>query len=452
MLNIQDVLETVRMIREENLDVRTVTMGISLFDCVSDDRARLESKIYDKLTKTAERLVPVAEEIEAEYGIPIVNKRISVTPLSLVAPGASSEDFVRLAEVLQRASSSLGVNFIGGYSAFVQKGMTRGAEALIASIPEALAVTENVCSSVNVASTKAGINMDAVLLMGRIVKETSLRTADRDSLGCAKLVVFANMPEDNPFMAGAVHGIGEPDSVINVGVSGPGVVAAAVREAGNCDFSTLAETVKRIAFKITRVGQLVATEAAKRLGVPYGIVDLSLAPTPAAGDSVAEILENMGLERCGTHGTTAALALLNDAVKKGGVMASGHVGGLSGAFIPVSEDRGMIDAVKAGTLSLQKLEAMTAVCSVGLDMIAVPGDTTAETIAGVIADEISIGVVNNKTTAVRLIPVAGKGVGEVANFGGLLGYAPIMDLKKEDCSAFVSRGGRIPAPIHSLRN
>ena len=452
MLNIQDILETVRMIREENLDVRTVTMGISLFDCISDDRARLESKIYDKLTRTAEKLVPVAEEIEAEYGIPIVNKRISVTPISLVAPGASPEDFVRLAGVLQRAADSLDVNFIGGYSAFVQKGMTRGAEALISSIPEALAVTENVCSSVNVASTKAGINMDAVNLMGRIVKATSERTADRDSLGCAKLVVFANMPEDNPFMAGAVHGIGEPDSVINVGVSGPGVVAAAVREAGDCDFSALAETVKRIAFKITRVGQLVATEAAKRLGVPYGIVDLSLAPTPAAGDSVAEILENMGLERCGTHGTTAALALLNDAVKKGGVMASGHVGGLSGAFIPVSEDRGMIDAVKAGTLSLQKLEAMTAVCSVGLDMIAVPGDTTAETIAGVIADEISIGVVNNKTTAVRLIPVAGKGVGEVANFGGLLGYAPIMDLKKESCAKFVSRGGRIPAPIHSLRN
>ncbi len=452
MLNIQDVLETVRMIREENLDVRTVTMGISLFDCVSDDRARLEAKIYDKLTKTAARLVPVAEEIEAEYGIPIVNKRISVTPLSLVAPNASPEDFVRLAETLQRAATSLGVNFIGGYSAFVQKGMTRGAEALIASIPEALAVTENVCSSVNVASTKAGINMDAVNLMGRIVKATSLRTADRDSLGCAKLVVFANMPEDNPFMAGAVHGIGEPDSVINVGVSGPGVVAAAVREAGDCDFSTLAETVKRIAFKITRVGQLVATEAARRLGVPYGIVDLSLAPTPAAGDSVAEILENMGLERCGTHGTTAALALLNDAVKKGGVMASGHVGGLSGAFIPVSEDRGMIDAVKAGTLSLSKLEAMTAVCSVGLDMIAVPGDVSAETIAGVIADEISIGVVNNKTTAVRLIPVAGKGVGETANFGGLLGYAPIMPLRGESCAAFVSRGGRIPAPIHSLRN
>ncbi len=452
MLNIQDVLETVRMIREENLDVRTVTMGISLFDCVSDDRARLEAKIYDKLTKTAARLVPVAEEIEAEYGIPIVNKRISVTPLSLVAPGASPEDFVRLAEVLQRAASNLGVNFIGGYSAFVQKGMTRGAEALIASIPEALAVTENVCSSVNVASTKAGINMDAVNLMGRIVKQTSLRTADRDSLGCAKLVVFSNMPEDNPFMAGAVHGIGEPDSVVNVGVSGPGVVAAAVREAGDCDFSALAETVKRIAFKITRVGQLVASEAAKRLNVPYGIVDLSLAPTPAAGDSVAEILENMGLERCGTHGTTAALALLNDAVKKGGVMASGHVGGLSGAFIPVSEDRGMIDAVKAGTLSLSKLEAMTAVCSVGLDMIAVPGDTTAETVAGIIADEISIGVVNNKTTAVRLIPVAGKGVGEVANFGGLLGYAPIMELKNESCAAFVSRGGRIPAPIHSLRN
>ncbi len=452
MINTHDILETVKMIREENLDIRTVTMGISLFDCISDDPARLESKIFDKITKSAKNLVSVCEQLEATYGIPIVNKRISVTPISYVGAGLSPEGYVRLATVLERAARELGVNFIGGFSAHVQKGMMPGAKNLIAAIPEALATTSCVCSSINVATTKAGINMDAVAEMGRVIRRCAELTADRDSIGCAKLVVFANIPEDNPFMAGALHGIGEGDTVINVGVSGPGVVAAAIREAGDCDFSALAETVKRIAFKITRVGQLIATEASRRLGVPYGIVDLSLAPTPAQGDSVAEILENMGLERTGTHGTTAALALLNDAVKKGGVMASNHVGGLSGAFIPVSEDRGMIDAVKHGTLSIEKLEAMTAVCSVGLDMIAIPGDTSAATISGIIADEISIGVVNNKTTAVRVIPVIGKGVGEVAEFGGLLGYAPIVPLRGESCERFIARGGRIPAPIHSLRN
>ena len=452
MLNTHDILETIKMIREENLDIRTITMGISLFDCISDDPARLEQKIYDKITTSAKNLVSVAEDLERTYGIPIVNKRISVTPISLVGAGLSPEGFVRLAIMLERAATTLGVNFIGGFSALVQKGATKGAANLIESIPEALTVTEHICSSVNVASTKAGINMDAVKRMGEIIKETAYRTRERDSLGCAKLVVFANIPEDNPFMAGAMHGIGEPDTVINVGVSGPGVVAAAIKEAGACDFSALADTVKKIAFKITRVGQLIASEAARRLGVPYGIVDLSLAPTPAAGDSVAEILENMGLERCGTHGTTAALALLNDAVKKGGVMASSHVGGLSGAFIPVSEDKGMIEAAEVGTLTLEKLEAMTAVCSVGLDMIAVPGDTSTATISGIIADEIAIGVVNTKTTAVRIIPVWGKGVGESAEFGGLLGYAPIMPLKNESCEQFISRGGRIPAPIHSLKN
>ena len=427
-------------------------MGISLFDCISDDPMRLEAKIYDKITRSAKRLVEVCEELEATYGIPIVNKRISVTPISLVGAGLDSSGFVRLAKMLQRAADTLGVNFIGGYSALVQKGFTNGSLSLIESIPEALSVTGNVCSSVNVATTKAGINMDAVRLMGEIIKRTAQATADRDSIGCAKLVVFANIPEDNPFMAGALHGVGEPDTVINVGVSGPGVVAAAVKEAGDCDFSVLADTVKKIAFKITRVGQLVASEAARRLGVPYGIVDLSLAPTPAAGDSVAEIIENMGISACGMHGTTAALALLNDAVKKGGVMASGHVGGLSGAFIPVSEDRGMISAAERGILSIEKLEAMTAVCSVGLDMIAVPGDTSAATISGIIADEISIGVVNTKTTAVRIIPVVNKTVGEYAEFGGLLGRAPIMKLSGESCEGFISRGGRIPAPIHSLKN
>ena len=452
MLNTSDILETIKMIREENLDIRTVTMGISLFDCISDDPNRLMDKIYDKITRSAKNLVSVCCELERTYGIPIVNKRISVTPISYIGAGLSSSEFVKLAKTLERAAKELGVNFIGGYSAHVQKGMIKGAEALIDSIPEALTETSLVCSSINVASTKAGINMDAVRKMGEIIKKTAYMTRDNYSIGCAKLVVFANIPEDNPFMAGAVHGIGEPDSVINVGVSGPGVVAAAIKEAGACDFSALADTIKKIAFKITRVGQLIAAEAAARLGTPYGIVDLSLAPTPAAGDSVAEILENMGLERTGTHGTTAALAMLNDAVKKGGVMASSHVGGLSGAFIPVSEDRGMIDAVKAGTLSIEKLEAMTAVCSVGLDMIAIPGDTEASTISGIIADEISIGVINNKTTAVRVIPVYGKGVGDVAEFGGLLGYAPIIPLKKESCADFINRGGRIPAPIHSLRN
>ncbi len=452
MLNTHDILETIKMIREENLDIRTVTMGISLFDCISDDPGRLEQKIYDKITKTAENHVSVCEELERTYGIPIVNKRISVTPISYVGAALSPDGFVRLAKVLERAANETGVNFIGGYSALVQKGATKGALNLIESIPEALAETGKVCSSVNVASTKAGINMDIVKRMGEIIKDAAYLTRDNESIGCAKLVVFANMPEDNPFMAGAVHGMGEAETVINVGVSGPGVVAAAIKEAGDCDFSVLADTIKKIAFKITRVGQLIAAEASTRLGVPYGIVDLSLAPTPAAGDSVAEILENMGLSRTGMHGTTAALALLNDAVKKGGVMASSHVGGLSGAFIPVSEDRGMIEAVKCGALSIEKLEAMTAVCSVGLDMIAVPGDTSAATISGIIADEISIGVVNNKTTAVRVIPVYGKGVGESATFGGLLGYAPIMPLRSESCEKFISRGGRIPAPIHSLKN
>ena len=452
MLNTQDILETIKMIREENLDIRTVTMGISLFDCISDDPSRLEAKIYDKITRCAKNLVSVCEDLEATYGIPIVNKRISVTPISLVGADLPSENYVRLAHTLERAAGTLGVNFIGGFSALVQKGATVGARNLIEAIPEALSTTEHICSSINVASTKAGINMDAVKKMGEIIKETAYLTRDRDSIGCAKLVVFANIPEDNPFMAGALHGIGEPDTVINVGVSGPGVVAAAIREAGDCDFSLLADTIKKISFKITRVGQLIAAEAASRLGAPYGIVDLSLAPTPAKGDSVAEILENMGLKMCGTHGTTAALALLNDAVKKGGVMASSHVGGLSGAFIPVSEDRGMIEAVRAGVLSIEKLEAMTAVCSVGLDMLAIPGDTPASTISGIIADEISIGVANTKTTAVRVIPVWGKGVGEEAEFGGLLGYAPIMPLHGESCEDFIRRGGRIPAPIHSLKN
>ncbi len=452
MLNTQDILETIRMIREENLDIRTVTMGISLFDCISDDPARLEQKIYDKITRSAKNLVSVCCQLEKTYGIPIVNKRISVTPISYVGAGLCPEGFVRLAKTLERAALELGVNFIGGYSAHVQKGAIIGASNLIESIPQAMAETTRVCSSVNVATTKAGINMDAIRRMGEIIKETAYITRDNDSIGCAKLVVFANMPEDNPFMAGAVHGIGEPDTVINVGVSGPGVVAAAIREVGSCDFSVLAETIKKIAFKITRVGQLIAAEAAGRLGAPYGIVDLSLAPTPAAGDSVAEILENMGLETAGTHGTTAALALLNDAVKKGGVMATNHVGGLSGAFIPVSEDKGMIEAAERGVLTIEKLEAMTAVCSVGLDMFAVPGDTSAATISGIIADEISIGVVNNKTTAVRVIPVYNKGVGDSAEFGGLLGYAPIMRVHGESCEKFIARGGRIPAPIHSLRN
>ena len=452
MLNTSDILETIKMISEENLDVRTVTMGISLFDCVSDDINRLEDKIYDKITKKAENLVKTCEDMQASYGVPIINKRVSLTPISLIGGDIGPDGYVRLAKTIQRAADTLGVNFIGGFGALVQKGMTVGAKNLIEAIPEALASTSCVCSSVNVASTKAGINMDAVKLLGEKIKETAYLTKDNDSIGCAKLVVFSNIPEDNPFMAGAVHGIGEPDTVINVGVSGPGVVACAVKKAGDCDFGTLAETVKKISFKITRVGQLIAHEASKRLDTPYGIVDLSLAPTPAQGDSVAHILENMGLECCGTHGTTAALALLNDAVKKGGVMASSHVGGLSGAFIPVSEDAGMIHAVECGALNLEKLEAMTAVCSVGLDMFAVPGDTSASTLSAIIADEIAIGVINNKTTAVRVIPVHGKGVGESVEFGGLLGYAPIMSVNKYSSEKFIARGGRIPAPIHSLKN
>ena len=452
MHNRQEIHETIRMIRDENLDIRTVTMGISLYDCVSDDADKLCRNVYDKITKSAEHLAETAEQIEKEYGIPIINKRVSVTPISMIAGAIPADRMADLARTMDKAASTLGINFIGGYSALVQKGATRAADALIDSIPEALAETERVCSSVNLASTKAGINMDMVAKMGHIIRDAALRTADRDSIGCAKLVVFANVPNDNPFMAGAFHGVGEGETVINVGVSGPGVVAAAIKEAGACDFSTLAETIKKTAFKITRMGQLVASEASRRLGVPFGIVDLSLAPTPAVGDSVARILENMGLERCGGHGTTAALALLNDAVKKGGVMASSHVGGLSGAFIPVSEDEGMIEAVKVGALSIEKLEAMTAVCSVGLDMIAVPGDTPAEIISAIIADEISIGVANTKTTAVRVIPAIGKTVGDLVSFGGLLGDAPVMPLRPSSPAAFISRGGRIPAPIHSLKN
>ena len=452
MVNINDILETVNMIKQENLDIRTITMGISLFDCISDDQKRLEDKIYDKITSSAKNLVKTADELEAKYGIPIINKRVSVTPISLVGAACDRDGFVRLAKVLERAANEVGINFIGGYGALVQKGATKGANNLIDSIPEALASTTKVCSSINVASTKAGINMDAVARMGEIMKETAFLTKDQDSIGCAKLVVFSNIPEDNPFMAGAIHGVGEPDTVINVGVSGPGVVASAIKREGFCDFSRLADVIKKTAFKITRVGQLIAYEASKKLDTPYGIIDLSLAPTPAVGDSVARILENMGLERCGTHGTTAALAMLNDAVKKGGVMASSHVGGLSGAFIPVSEDAGMIEAAEMGALNIEKLEAMTAVCSVGLDMIAVPGDTSAATLSGIIADEIAIGVINNKTTAVRLIPVYGKGVGESVEFGGLLGHAPIMKLSDYSSEEFIKRGGRIPAPIHSLRN
>lgn len=452
LLSAQDIFETINMIKEENLDIRTITMGISLYDCASDDVDRVCDKIYDKITKRAQNLVSAGCDIEKEYGIPIINKRVSVTPISLVGGNYSPEDYIKIAKTLDRAASTLGVNFIGGFSALVQKGFTNNARNMITSIPEALASTERVCSSVNVASTKAGINMDAVAIMGDIIKQAAYLTRDNDSMACAKLVVFANVPEDNPFMAGAFHGVGEAESVINVGVSGPGVVSSAVRRAGNCNFSELADVIKKTAFKITRMGQLVASEASRRLDVPFGIVDLSLAPTPAVGDSVAHILERMGLERCGTHGTTAALALLNDAVKKGGVMASSHVGGLSGAFIPVSEDAGMIDAVKTGALSIEKLEAMTAVCSVGLDMIAVPGDTPASTICGIIADEISIGVANTKTTAVRLIPAYGKTVGDSVEFGGLLGYAPVMKLSEYSCADFIARGGRIPAPIHSLKN
>ena len=452
MLNIHDIQETINMIRDENLDIRTVTMGISLFDCVSDDENRLNDKIYDKITKSAEKLVSECEMIEKQYGIPIINKRVSLTPISLIGGGISSDGYVRIAHTLDKAAQTLGINFIGGFGALVEKGMTLGAENLIEAIPQALAETNLVCSSVNVASTKAGINMDALAKMGKIIKEAAYLTRDKDSIGCAKFVVFANVPQDNPFMAGAFHGVGENEKVINVGVSGPGVVASAIKRAGNCRIDQLAEVIKKTAFKITRVGQLVAHEASARLGVPFGIVDLSLAPTPAVGDSVAYILEEMGLEKCGAHGTTAALAMLNDAVKKGGVMASSHVGGLSGAFIPVSEDAGMISAAATGALTLEKLEAMTAVCSVGLDMIAIPGDTPEEVICGIIADEISIGVANTKTTAVRVIPAYGKKEGDSVVFGGLLGEAPVMSVNKNSPAVFINRGGRVPAPIHSLKN
>ncbi len=452
MLNTTDILETISMIREENLDIRTITMGISLFDCAGGDADVIGGKIYDKITKYAEKLVKTGEDIEKEYGIPIINKRVAVTPISLIGGNLSREGYVSLAKSLDRAAKTLGINFIGGYSALVQKGMTEAERTLLDSIPEALTSTDFVCSSVNVATTKAGINMDAVAKAGQIVKETAYLTRDNNSIGCAKLVFFANAPEDNPFMAGAFLGAGEGDAVVSVGVSGPGVVASAIKRAGDCDFTALADIIKRTAFKITRVGQLVAREASNRLGVPFGIIDLSLAPTPAIGDSVAHILEAMGLETCGACGTTAALALLNDAVKKGGVMASSHVGGLSGAFIPVSEDAGMIDAVACGALTIEKLEAMTAVCSVGLDMIAIPGDTPAEVISALIADEISIGVANTKTTAVRVIPAYGKKVGDSVSFGGLLGYAPVIRINERSPLKFISRGGRIPAPIHSLKN
>ena len=452
MLNQNDILETQAMIEQQHLDIRTITMGISLLDCCDPDLSACCEKIYNKITRLAKNLVSVGEEIEAEFGIPIVNKRISVTPIALVAGACQTDSYVEIAKTLDAAAKTCGVNFIGGFSALVQKGATTGDWKLIRSIPEALAATERVCASVNVGSTKAGINMDAVAEMGRIIKKTAALTEDNGCMGCAKLVVFANAVEDNPFMAGAFHGVGEPECVINVGVSGPGVVYHALQKVKGQPFDVVAETIKKTAFQVTRMGQLVGVEASRRLGVPFGIVDLSLAPTPAVGDSVARILEEMGLEVCGTHGTTAALALLNDAVKKGGVMASNHVGGLSGAFIPVSEDEGMIAAAQRGTLVLDKLEAMTCVCSVGLDMIAVPGDTSAATISAIIADEAAIGMINTKTTAVRIIPALGKQVGDMIELGGLLGSAPVMPLHSEGSEAFVARGGRIPAPLQSLKN
>jgi hypothetical protein len=454
MININEVLETNKMIEHENLDVRTITMGISLLDCADNDLDVVCDKIYRKITTLAKDLVKTGEDISKEFGVPIVNKRVSITPISLVGGAAckTPEDYVKIAHTLDRAAKEVGINFLGGYSAIVSKGMTHSDELLIRSIPQALAETERICSSINVGSTKCGINMDAVRLMGEIVKATAEATKEHDSLGCAKLVVLCNAPDDNPFMAGAFHGVSEADAIINVGVSGPGVVKHVLSTIRGASFEVLCETIKRTAFKITRVGQLVAQEASARLGVPFGIIDLSLAPTPAIGDSVADILQEIGLERAGAPGTTAALALLNDQVKKGGVMASSYVGGLSGAFIPVSEDQGMIDAVECGALNIEKLEAMTCVCSVGLDMIAIPGDTSATTISGIIADESAIGMVNQKTTAVRIIPVIGKGVGETVEFGGLLGHAPIMPVNSFDCSAFVNRQGRIPAPIHSFKN
>ena len=454
MININEVIETNKMIDKENLDVRTITLGISLLDCIDSDLTKLCDNVYKKITTMAKDLVATGEEIGKEFGVPIVNKRISVTPIALIGGSAckTPDDFVKIAQTLDRAAKTVGVNFIGGYTALVSKKMTQADKNLILSIPKALATTEYICSSVNVGSTKTGLDMDAILLMGKVVKETAVLTKDNDSIGCAKLVVFCNAPDDNPFMAGAFHGVTEGDAVINVGVSGPGVVKTALDKVKGKDFSAVCETIKKTAFKITRVGQLVAHEASKRLGVPFGIIDLSLAPTPAVGDSIAEIFESLGLERAGAPGTTAALAMLNDQVKKGGVMASSYVGGLSGPFIPVSEDQGMIDAVTEGALTLEKLEAMTCVCSVGLDMIAIPGDTKETTIAGIIADEMAIGMVNQKTTAVRLIPVQGKDVGDQAEFGGLLGYAPIMPVNPFGCDDFVTRTGRIPAPIHSFKN
>ena len=452
MINQNDILSTIKMIDQQHLDIRTITMGISLLDCCDSDPKRACEKIYDKITRSAKDLVKTGEAIEAEFGIPIVNKRISVTPIALVAGASDTEDYVPFAVALDKAREATGVNFVGGFSALVQKGMTPADRKLIRAIPEALATTELVCSSVNIGSTKAGINMDAVKMMGQVIKETAERTADSHGFGCAKLVVFCNAVEDNPFMAGAFHGVSEADRVINVGVSGPGVVYHALQSVKGEPFDVVAETIKKTAFHITRMGQLVAQEASRRLDVPFGIVDLSLAPTPAIGDSVARILEEMGLETCGTHGTTAALAMLNDAVKKGGVMASSSVGGLSGAFIPVSEDEGMIAAASSGVLTLDKLEAMTCVCSVGLDMIAVPGDTTADTLSAIIADEAAIGMVNTKTTAVRLIPAPGLQVGDTVDFGGLLGSAPIMPVHGESAADFIARGGRIPAPMHSLKN
>jgi len=452
MIHINEVVETNQMILEDNLDVRTITMGISLLDCASTSLEEFNQKIYDKITTKAKELVKVGEDISKEFGIPIVNKRISVTPIAIAAAGTNADSYVSVAQTLDRAAKAVGVNFIGGFSALVQKGATKSDLVLMDSIPEALAITDHVCSSINVGSTKAGINMDAVRRIGEMIKETAELTKERDSIGCAKFVVFTNAPDDNPFMAGAFHGVGEHDTVINVGVSGPGVVNKALESCKGSDFEELCEIIKKIAFKITRVGQLVAKEASKRLGVPFGIIDLSLAPTPAVGDSIAEILEAMGLEYVGAPGTTAALALLNDQVKKGGAMASSYVGGLSGAFIPVSEDQGMIRAVQAGALTIEKLEAMTCVCSVGLDMIAIPGSTKASTISGIIADEMAIGMINQKTTAVRIIPVVGKEVGDMAEFGGLLGSAPVMAVNNFSCEGFINRKGRIPAPIHSFKN
>ena len=454
MINISEVIETNKMIEQENLDVRTITMGINLLDCADGNLDVLCRKIYDKILRLAKDLVRTGEDISKEYGIPIVNKRIAVTPIALVGGAAcqTPDDYVQIARTLDRVAREVGVNFLGGYSAIVSKGMSRSDELLIRSIPRALAETDFICSSVNVGSTKTGINMDAVKLMGEIIKETAELTQERMSLGCAKLVVLCNAPDDNPFMAGAFHGVSEADAVVSVGVSGPGVVKYALEQVRGASFEVLCETIKRTAFKITRVGQLVAKEASRRLGVPFGIIDLSLAPTPAVGDSVAELLQEIGLEYAGAPGTTAALALLNDQVKKGGIMASSYVGGLSGAFIPVSEDQAMIDAVEAGALTLEKLEAMTCVCSVGLDMIAIPGSTSAATVAGIIADEAAIGMINQKTTAVRIIPAVGKEVGDRVEFGGLLGYAPIMPVNPYSCEAFVGRGGRIPAPVHSFKN